>query len=42
MARINTKDLVKKIEKLTKEKMTKESVVNLGEYRDLKNNGVRQ
>jgi two-component system aerobic respiration control protein ArcA len=34
--RIDTTDLVKKIEKLTRERMSKESVVNLGEYRDLK------
>ena len=34
--RINTKDLVNKIEKLTKERMTKESVVDLGSFRDLK------
>jgi two-component system, OmpR family, aerobic respiration control protein ArcA len=34
--RINTKDLVKKIEKITKERMTKESVVDLGQFRDLK------
>lgn len=34
--RINTKDLVTKIEKLTKERMTKESVVDLGSFRDLK------
>jgi two-component system aerobic respiration control protein ArcA len=35
--KINTTDLVKKIEKLTKERMTKESVVDLGQFRDLKN-----
>ena len=34
--RINTKDLVKKIEKITKERMTKEAVVDLGQFRDLK------
>lgn len=34
--RISTKDLVNKIEKLTKERMTKESVVDLGSFRDLK------
>jgi two-component system aerobic respiration control protein ArcA len=34
--RINTKDLVNKIEKITKERMTKESVVDLGSFRDLK------
>lgn len=36
-ARINTKDLVKKIEKITKERMTQESVVDLNQFRDLKN-----
>lgn len=35
--KINTKDLVNKIEKLTRERMTKESVVDLGQFRDLKN-----
>lgn len=34
--KINTKDLVNKIEKLTKERMTKESVVDLGSFRELK------
>ena len=34
--RINTKDLVNKIEKITKERMTKEPVVELGAIRDLK------
>ena len=34
--RINTKDLVNKIEKITKERMTKEAVVPLGAIRDLK------
>jgi two-component system aerobic respiration control protein ArcA len=34
--KINTMDLVKKIEKLTKERMTKESVVDLKQFRDLK------
>lgn len=34
--RLNTKDLVNKIEKITKERMTKESVVDLGSFRDLK------
>lgn len=34
--RINTKDLVDKIEKITKERMTKESVVDLGSFRELK------
>jgi two-component system aerobic respiration control protein ArcA len=34
--RINTKDLVNRIEKITKERMTKESVVDLGSFRDLK------
>ena len=38
--RINTKDLVKKIEKITKERMTKESVVDLGQFRDLKKKEV--
>ena len=37
MSKINTKDLVKKIERITKERMTKESVVDLGQFRDLKN-----
>jgi two-component system aerobic respiration control protein ArcA len=36
-SRINTKDLVKKIERITKERMTQESVVDLGQFRDLKN-----
>ena len=35
--RINTKDLVKKIEKITKERMTSDSVVDLDSFRDLKN-----
>lgn len=35
--RISTKDLVKKIEKITKERMTQESVVDLNQFRDLKN-----
>ena len=35
-SRINTRDLVKKIEKITKERMTQESVVDLGQFRDLK------
>ena len=39
-SRINTKDLVKKIEKITKERMTQESVVDLGQFRDLKNKQV--
>lgn len=34
---INTKDLVDKIEKLTKERLTSESVVSLDEFRKLKN-----
>lgn len=34
--RINTKDLVEKIEKITKERMTRESVVDLGSFRELK------
>jgi two-component system, OmpR family, aerobic respiration control protein ArcA len=33
---ISTKDLVKKIEKITREKITREAVVDLGEFRDLK------
>ncbi len=33
---LNTKDLVEKIEKLTREKMAKESVVDLKEYRELR------
>lgn len=32
---IDTRDLVKKIEKMTKEKIAKENVVSLNEYRDL-------
>jgi two-component system aerobic respiration control protein ArcA len=35
--KINTSDLVKKIEKLTKERMTQESVVDIRAFRDLKN-----
>jgi two-component system aerobic respiration control protein ArcA len=34
--KINTKDLVKKIERITKERMTQESVVDLKQFRDLK------
>lgn len=34
--RINTKDLVQKIEKITKDRITKEGVVSLDEYRELK------
>jgi two-component system, OmpR family, aerobic respiration control protein ArcA len=34
--KLNTKDLVKKIERITKERMTKESVVDLNQFRDLK------
>ncbi len=34
--RINTKDLVKKIEKITKERMTSDSVVDLHAFRDFK------
>jgi len=34
--KINTKDLVNRIEKITKERMTKESVVDLGSFRELK------
>lgn len=33
---INTKDLVKKIEKITKERITKENVVSLSEFRDFR------
>lgn len=36
-SKINTKDLVKKIERITKERMTQESVVDLRQFRDLKN-----
>ncbi len=36
MAKLNTKDLVQKIEKLAKEKMRQESVVPLKDFRDLK------
>ena len=37
MARkINTEDLVKKIEKITRERITKENVVDLNQYRELK------
>lgn len=37
MARkINTEDLVRKIEKITRERIVKESVVDLKQYRDLK------
>jgi two-component system, OmpR family, aerobic respiration control protein ArcA len=36
VSKINTKDLVKKIEKITKERMTQESVVDLNQFRDLK------
>lgn len=35
--KIDTKDLVKKIDKLTKERIAKEKVVSLQEYRKLKN-----
>lgn len=38
--KINTTDLVKKIEKLTKERMTQESVVDLNSFRELKNKEV--
>lgn len=34
--KISTKDLVRKIERLTKERMTQESVVDLGSFRELK------
>lgn len=34
--RINTKDLVQKIEKITKDRIVKEGVVSLDEYRELK------
>lgn len=37
MSKFNTKDLVDKIEKITKERLTSESVVSLDEYRKLKN-----
>lgn len=35
--KLNTNDLVKKIEKITRERMTQENVVDLGQFRDLKN-----
>ena len=35
--KINTEDLVKKIEKITRERITKEDVVDLNQYRNLKN-----
>jgi len=35
-SRVNTKDLVQKIEKITKDRILKEGVVNLDEYRELK------
>lgn len=35
-SRINIKDLVKKIEKITKERITQDGVVNLEDYRELK------
>lgn len=35
-SKINTKDLVQKIERLTKERMSQESVVDLQSFRDLK------
>ena len=34
--KINTEDLVKKIEKITRERITKENVVDLNQYRELK------
>ena len=34
--KINTQDLVKKIEKITRERLVKENVVNLDQYRELK------
>lgn len=34
--KINTEDLVKKIEKITRERIVKENVVDLEQYRDLK------
>src|ERR1039457_4008019 len=34
--RINTKELVEKIEKVTREKLTQESVISLDDYRKLK------
>lgn len=34
--KINTEDLVKKIEKITRERLVKENVVDLSQYRDLK------
>lgn len=38
--KINTKDLVQKIEKLTKERMAKRDIVNLGDIRKLKERQV--
>ncbi len=34
--KINTEDLVKKIEKITRERITKENIVDLNQYRELK------
>ena len=34
--KINTEDLVKKIEKITRDRIVKENVVDLKQYRDLK------
>jgi two-component system aerobic respiration control protein ArcA len=34
--KIDTEDLVKKIEKITRDRIVKENVVDLGQYRDLK------
>lgn len=36
-SKINTNDLVKKIEKITRERMTRSDVVDLGQFRGLKN-----
>lgn len=35
--KLDTEELVKKIEKMTREKMTRESVINLNDFRNLKN-----
>ncbi len=38
--KINTEDLVKKIEKITRDRIVKENVVDLGQYRDLKKSKI--
>ncbi|MBC85802.1 MAG: response regulator [Bdellovibrionaceae bacterium] len=40
--KMNTEDLVKKIDKLTKERISKEKVVSLSEYRKLKQKDLTQ